>query len=152
MKMTTRMKMISDMETIIVKDQDGEKFFYSKESVLNEMAKEIYEENAAKGFHEKETEFGTRIALIHSELSEALEADRKGSHANVREYIFRVHEGDDPARSFEQLVKDTVEDEIADAIIRILDLCATEGINIAEHIKLKREYNSHRPYKHGKKY
>ena len=140
------------MKSIIVKDSDGKLLCTTKEAILEEMAKEIYEENASRGFHEQETEFGTRIALIHSELSEALEADRKSSHADIIKYFIGVNEGEDSSKCFEKYVKDTVEDEIADAIIRILDLCATEGINIAEHIRLKREYNSHRPYMHGKKY
>ena len=140
------------METVIIKEHDGEEIFYSKEAVLNQMALAIYQENRAKGFHEKDCEFGTRIALIHSELSEALEADRLDRHASVKDYILGVHQGYEPSRCFEEYIKNTVEDEIADAIIRLLDLVASEGINIAEHIKLKREYNSHRPYMHGKKY
>lgn len=140
------------METVIIKEHEGEEIFYSKEAVLNQMALAIYQENRAKGFHEKDHEFGTWIALIHSELSEALEADRLGRHASVKDYILGVHQGYEPSRCFEEYIKNTVEDEIADAIIRLLDLVAMEGINIAEHIKLKREYNSHRPYMHGKKY
>jgi len=50
-----------------------------------------------------------------------------------------------------EYVKDTFEDELADTIIRILDLCGYLGIDIDEHINLKMAYNRERPYKHNKK-
>lgn len=48
--------------------------------MINELAKEIHTNNVLKGFYEKEVNIGERLALIHSEVSEALEADRKGRH------------------------------------------------------------------------
>ena len=42
--------------------------------------------------------------------------------------------------------------EIADAVIRLLDLSAGLGIDIDAHVCYKLEYNATRPYKHGKKY
>jgi NTP pyrophosphatase (non-canonical NTP hydrolase) len=41
--------------------------------------------------------------------------------------------------------------EMADCIIRILDYCAYEGIDIEQAIQLKHEYNKTRPYRHGGK-
>ena len=41
--------------------------------------------------------------------------------------------------------------ELADCIIRILDYCGEEDIDIEEFIKIKHEYNKTRPYKHGGK-
>ena len=49
-------------------------------------------------------------------------------------------------------MKDTFEDEIADTVIRIFDMCEGFGIDLERHIELKLEYNRTRPYKHGKKY
>ena len=49
-------------------------------------------------------------------------------------------------------IKDTVQDEIADAIIRLLDFSHKFGIDLDFHIKAKLEYNASRPYKHGKTY
>jgi NTP pyrophosphatase (non-canonical NTP hydrolase) len=53
---------------------------------------------------------------------------------------------------FEALIKDTVEDELADVIIRALDLCGHLGIDIEKHVELKMQYNKSREYKHGKNY
>ena len=99
--------------------------------------------------------FAQKIALIHSELSEALEADRKGKWASVEEYeeSSRTLEDTDMKNiMFKINIKDSVEDEIADAAIRIMDLCGYLGINLEWHIEKKAEYNNSRPYKHDKSY
>lgn len=53
---------------------------------------------------------------------------------------------------FESHIKDTVEDELSDAIIRILDLCGWLNIDIQRHVDLKMQYNAGREKMHGKKY
>lgn len=105
---------------------------------------------------------GQKIALIHSELSEALEADRKGVWANVKGYNNWPNKPEEDDNShwakeernirFKSTIKDSVEDEIADAAIRIMDLCGYLGIDLEWHIEKKAEYNNNRPYKHGKSY
>lgn len=49
---------------------------------LNNLAKQIFDNAVSKGFYDdgKANNIGERIALIHSEVSEALEADRIGKH------------------------------------------------------------------------
>lgn len=80
--------------------------------------------------------FAERIALIHSELSEALEADRKE---------------DAPDKHCPEYNARTV--ELADAVIRIFDTAKAHGLPLAEAIIAKTRYNHNRPYKHGgKKY
>jgi NTP pyrophosphatase (non-canonical NTP hydrolase) len=53
---------------------------------------------------------------------------------------------------FAKDVKDTFEDELADAVIRIADLCGYLNIDLESHIKAKMRYNETRPHKHGKEY
>lgn len=113
--------------------------------MLNELAKEIHENAVNKGFYSNPIEIGTLLMLCVSELSEALEADRKGRYADLESYeLFEC--------SFESCIKDTFEDEIADSLIRILDLCAAKNIDINTHVRLKMEYNKQRERLHGKKY
>ena len=53
---------------------------------------------------------------------------------------------------FEKTEKDTFQDELADAVIRILDLAEHFEIDLQAHIKAKHRYNTTREFMHGKKY
>ena len=114
---------------------------------MNELAKQIHEYAKAKGFWDKPRDTGTLLMLIVSELAEAMEADRNGRIANIGKF----HKGIALDDIFEASIKDTFEDEMADTIIRILDLCAAKGIDIDKHIELKMKYNATRSYRHGNK-
>lgn len=94
---------------------------------IAELVAEAHENTVNKGFWEKPREFGTLIALVHSELSEALEGHRKGDMENVAE-------------------------ELADVLIRIGDLCGGLKINLQRAVEEKMLKNKGRPYKHGKVY
>lgn len=101
---------------------------------LNLLSKEIYKNNVEKGFYENPVSFGDRIALMHSELSEALEADRKSLMDDKLTH------------------RDGREVELADALIRILDCAGYMNMDIEGAMYEKIAYNKSRPYKHGKKY
>ncbi len=124
--------------------------------MLNELANEIYKNAVDKGFYENgaATNVGERMALIHSEVSEALEADRKKKYAG-NEVAMLVNQISNPKefeQRFRETVKDTHEDELADVIIRALDHAAFKGIDIDAHVRAKMRFNSMREYKHGKAY
>ncbi len=122
----------------------------------------------AKGFWDKERNVGEMLMLIVSELGEALDAHREGKRADLKEYKERIIEvgktfnGSEEAREdflahyamdlFKHRIKDTLEDELADAIIRIFDTCAYLEIDLETHIGLKMKYNTTREKLHGKKY
>mgnify|MGYP001270407697 CR=1 FL=1 len=126
---------------------------------LNELAKQFHERSKEKGFWDKPRETGTLLMLIVSELSEALEADRKNRHASMKIINQMITEGVTWENSplsfpavFERDVKDTFEDEIADTFIRLFDLVGSYNIDIEKHIEHKMQYNQTRPYKHAKAY
>ena len=96
--------------------------------------KHIYRTNRLKGWLTKERRDGELIALIHSEISECLEYLRHGNPAS--DHVPEIS---------------GAEEELADAIIRIMDLAYNKKWNIPRALFLKMEYNKTRPYRHGGK-
>lgn len=125
-------------------------------NVLNGLVEDVHDANEAKGFWDKERNVGELLMLVTSELGEALEAHRKGKFTDHRQFTdsFLKNGTDDSSfkEAFQLHVKDTFQDEIADAIIRLFDLAGGMGIDIGWHIKNKLRYNSMRERLHGKKY
>lgn len=122
--------------------------------MFQKLGKDIYDNAVSKGFYENGIgSIGTRLMLIVSELSEALEADRNNRFADLDSFYSLMNYNPDSFKdSFKQTIKDSFEDEMADSVIRILDLCYAMKIDIGKHIELKMKYNSLREYKHGKNY
>lgn len=129
--------------------------------MINELAKEIHLNAKSKGFFDEPKNIGEMLCLIHSEVSEALEADRKNHYAvkswNMETNI-DLNDMDSTSKKqyfqqeFEIAIKNSFEDELADVMIRVMDLAAFKGIDLEYHIKMKMAYNSMREHKHGKKY
>jgi NTP pyrophosphatase (non-canonical NTP hydrolase) len=79
-----------------------------------------------------------KLVLIHSELSEALEALREGQELD------KVYLVDGKPDGFGA--------ELADAVIRIMDLAEALGISLGDVIQMKMRYNAGRPFRHGKQF
>jgi NTP pyrophosphatase (non-canonical NTP hydrolase) len=103
--------------------------------VINDKCQEVYANAKEKGWwDDPNRNTGELIALMHSELSEALEAERTNA-------------ADTHLASFSGV---TV--ELADCLIRIFDMAGAKKLPLGEAIEAKIEYNKSRPYKHGKKF
>jgi NTP pyrophosphatase (non-canonical NTP hydrolase) len=82
--------------------------------------------------------FGEALMLIVSEAAEALEVARK--------------DFDKPAEHLDQKEFTHVEEELADIVIRVMDLAYGHNLSLGAAIVAKMEFNESRPYKHGKKF
>jgi NTP pyrophosphatase (non-canonical NTP hydrolase) len=105
---------------------------------INDLQKQVHKTATEKGFWEslleeypdevKEAFYGQKIALCHTELTEALEALREGES------------------------KERIGEEFGDCVIRILDLCEKLGVDLERCILDKKAINQKRPHKHGKRF
>ena len=102
---------------------------------LPDIQKDIHDYAKEKGWWNNDRPVPELIALAHSELSEALEEWR--NHKPNYYEIDGKPEG--------------LGVELADCIIRILDMAEHMGLDMTEYIFLKMRYNKNRPYRHGGK-
>jgi hypothetical protein len=123
---------------------------------LYDMMQEVYEVNVANGWFEDGRTFGDEIALLHSEVSEALEEFRD----HGMEEFYKFSTGTFPQKSVEStqmLVQGDipkplgVPSEAADILIRLLDFCYRHNINLEDEYHKKMRYNRTRGYRHGGK-
>ena len=102
---------------------------------LNELRDRVYKTACEHGFHNEELSNEHCFCLIISELMEAVEADRKGKRAD-RQSFKSSYEDEEPHDDvnfkycFEKYIKDTIPDELSDAVIRLLDLAGLRGISL----------------------
>ena len=100
--------------------------------MLARFSQDFHRRAVAKGFWDEMHSVGHCLMLAFGELHEAIEADRLGKWVKLTpEQIeeLRGLEGAAYAQAFLRMVKDTVGDELADAVIRLLDLlgCLLDG-------------------------
>lgn len=125
------------------------------ENKLSDMAVRIHSCAVSKGWWESEIELPEQIALMHSELSEALEEWRTYGLDRMVYYKHTypcVSTANTPSCAKCGITKpEGVAVELVDCIIRIMDTLEHYNVPIEELIEAKVRYNETRPYRHGGK-
>ncbi len=98
---------------------------------LNTLKDRAYKTAIEHDFHEEERPDAYWLGLVMSEAGEAINADRKGRHADTKRFEeVMAMRSISPRVAFEENIKDTVEDEIADIVIRLLDFAGMKGYKL----------------------
>lgn len=110
----------------------------------NKLREKAHSNSVRHGFWENNPSDQHFLCLVISELMEAVEADRKSRRADTNAFLDKmearktleyqadtdIYKSYQPKRIFEDYIKDTVEDELADAAIRLLDLAGAHNLNL----------------------
>ena len=113
---------------------------------LNTLRDAIHDNAVAKGWHPEGPQldrFPTLLCLVHAEVSEALEDYREGHPIQT---YWRT-----PKTLGVEGKPEGIPSELADIIIRVLDICGLYGIDIESAVRAKMAYNRTRPHRHGGK-
>jgi NTP pyrophosphatase (non-canonical NTP hydrolase) len=115
----------------------------SRRMSIRDLQIEVQANAITKGWYDVPTSVGEQLALLHCEVSEATEEARR--HETKLEYT-------------EMVVGETILKpcgfgiELADVVLKALEIAAREGIDLEEQIARKHAYNKTRPYRHGKRF
>lgn len=109
---------------------------------LKEMQAEVVAVVKEKGWYEDNRTFGESMALLHSEVSEALEAYREWGLTDETGF---AEDPEFPPKP------EGVGSEFADVLIRLLDDCERYGVDLEAEYNRKLAFNRTRPYRHGGK-
>lgn len=100
---------------------------------LNALKYRAYNIAVEHGFHEEEKPDAYYLGLVTSEMGEAINADRRGWHAGAKgfEEIVAADKNFLFDENFERYIKDSVEDELSDVVIRLFDFAGLKGYELS---------------------
>lgn len=121
---------------------------------VEDLVEDAYETAKDKGWWDEPAEkvnLGEKIALIHSEASEALEDIRNGLPPETVYFLNKTtgERSPVPRPGYDKPVGFPI--ELADIVIRVADLCGHLGIDLEYVLRIKMSYNETRPKMHGGK-
>lgn len=115
-------------------------------AVFRAMAEEVEACNREKGWYEHDRTFGEDVALLHSEVSEMLEAYRDHGTEDATGANWSDHPDE-----ITNPKPEGVGSEAADILVRLLDTCARYDLDLFAEWRRKVNYNWTRPVRHGGK-
>jgi NTP pyrophosphatase (non-canonical NTP hydrolase) len=121
----------------------------SEPKTLVEMTAEVDTVNVEKGWRDTTPSFLEAMALLHTEVSEAVEAWRRWGTDDATK-LWRTGDHGEPINAVNPK-PEGVGSELADVLIRLLDTCALYGIDLQTEHERKTAYNRTRPHRHGGK-
>ena len=98
--------------------------------MLNALKEKAHTWAVGHGFYDEVKPDTFYLGLVMSEAGEAINADRKGRHADTDAFEYDIKIGMIENVAFERSIKDSVEDEIADIVIRLLDFAGLRGYEL----------------------
>ena len=107
---------------------------------LNTLRDQIHANAVAKGFYEETHPDEHYLALIIEEIGEAITADRKGERANTESFREEMERGYEIETPYKMYIKGSLEEELADIAIRLLDFAGHKGVDLDVHETAKEKY------------
>lgn len=131
---------------------------------INEWVDEIHKNAQEHGWWDSNRNFSELLQLVVDELSEVHEEYRNNRGVTETYYSGKPHYTDQTGITTEVIKysmipheelgitkPEGIPSELADVVIRIMDICGFYGIDLEKIMEIKHEYNKTRPYKHGNK-
>jgi hypothetical protein len=134
---------------------------FAASSIINQLAEVCYARSKEKGFWNDQEQL---LALVSSDVRLPQESKKRllkvlnGAFTSQKNDLIHSELGEATEAQRKELLSDKIagfsgeEEEYADAIIRILDLAARKKMRLGEAIVRKMRYNEGREYMHGKKF
>lgn len=142
------------IEDAIRADRDNERLAQSQQTLavgLGDAQDRVYAVNEANGWFEDDRTVGDDIALLHSEVSEMLEAFRDGGLGDQTRDVAVADFGTGAGGIIVVPKPEGFGSEAADVLIRLLDTCKRRGVDLAFEFERKLAYNGTRGHRHGGK-
>jgi hypothetical protein len=117
-----------------------------RKHIIGAMQAEVLRVNIRNGWFETERTVGDDLALLHSEVSEALDAYRAHGFDDITGEALPTPLGDTTIPKPEGFGS-----ELADVLIRLLDTCERRGVDLVAEYERKIIYNATRSHRHGEK-
>lgn len=122
-----------------------------RRQVVEDMTQEVWDFLGDKGWLDTDHSFSELMVLLHTEISEAVEAYRQwGLETPPTRLVSYAPDGAYPG-AVDIVKPEGVGPEMADLLVRLLHTCRRLNVDLVEEFRRVMEHNRQRPFRHGKK-